>query len=434
LANTNLARTTVRVARPDDAGQISDIYQRTYRVESSEQPGDDYPYPQFFDSGWVEDALARDQIQWLVAEAGTTLTGALGTAPSIGAAQDQVAACFGLAVRREWQRKGCGKSLMAAQVELLRGRAVVMIGETRTGDPAAYRVTRSAGWRSFGFEPFAHKMPTGAEPMLLMGYVFENAIRRQQSPAHVSPAVEPLARAVLSHFGGSVPRGRKMPVCPVDTISWRIEPSRSALETRVPAWLCNGFNDKETFYVTVAEGKPFENDSGFDDVMPCARSVIPLRHLQAEDLRGERVKEVHFESYIGRHRLAFAHLVWDFHDRRVRIKNLVSRTNALEGLMLSAVLSWLDHACCARKSPLSVTVDIRADQPAMQGTLEQLGFFPTAYYPGLVSESGLRRDAVQYMRLSGQDFEESLKWLKNLDLAEGAHVFKAVALGAGLAL
>ncbi len=87
--------------------------------------------------------------------------------------------------------------------------------------------------------------------------------------------------------------------------------------------------------------------------------------------------------------------------------------HGIQGLMFAHVLQALHQE--VKDKPLTVVVDVRSDNKKLQLTLEKLGFFPTAYYPSLISY-GLRRvDAVQYTRLFNLCFEENLKCTNNLN-------------------
>lgn len=421
----------VRTAQPRDAGSISDIYRATYGCESVENIGGNYPFPQFMDSAWIDDAIEQDRICWLLSRANGSIAAVIGAVSNIGSAQDRIAECFGLVVDRQWQGKGLGKKLIASLVDVLRAEASVMIGETRTADPAAYKVIKSAGWQPFGFEPFAHRMPTGIEPMILMGFVTDDAMRDRCPSDRLSPAVVPLAEAVLSLFDAPAPDGVDAPGFPVKPTLWaRLKERIAVPESDTQRALYHTLIDDERFRLRISNHPESGYGPESDGTVSPASGIIELDHMRAEDPAGERVIEMHLTGWVGETPVASANLVWDLLDRRVRINGLSTGIEGLQGIMLSHVLSWLDKERRARKTPLCVVVDVRADRPSLQATLERLGCIPTAYYPSLIAGDSARHDAVQYTKLYDLKFADCLEWIRDLDLSEGARVVEAITRGA----
>ena len=432
MPDMGVSNKLVRPAEPRDAGSISGIYRTTYGPQTFETVGSYYPFPQFMDTLWVDDAIEQDRIFWLVSRADGSITGAIGAASNIGSAQDRIAECFGLVVGRQSQGKGLGKKLIASLVEVLRDRAAVMIGETRTADPAAYRVIKSAGWLPFGFEPFAHRMPTGLEPMILMGFVTEDAIHDRSPPDRLSPAVARLAQAVLSQLDAPVPDSANAPGYPVKPTSWaELKEHIAVPQTDTQRALCQTLTDDESFGLRIGNELEFGFGPESDETVSHASGIVELDHMRAEDPTGARVIEMHLTGCVGETPVVSAYLVWDLLDGRVRINGLKTGIEGLQGMMLSQVLSWLDKERRVRNYPLfCVVVDVLADHLNLQGTLERLGCFPTAYYPSLVAGDLGRHDAVQYTKLYDQRFADSLEWIRKLDLAEGTPVVEAITHGA----
>ena len=432
ISDHSAANRKIRLARPSDAGVISEVYRAIWGTKKAEA-GDEYPFSQFLDADWVEDAIKQEHVWWLVAGTGKSVTGVIGMVPNIGSQEDRIADCFGLVVGPGSQGRGVGKNLIAEQTKFLNGRAAVLTGETRTADPVGYRVISSAGWLPLGFEPFAHKLPTGTEPVILMGYVSEEAKRQRQLPVHMTPAVVPLAEAVLSSLELSVPASIKVPGYPVEDTAWgKIRQSLSAAEEDLPVALGRSLNDDDVFQFRSGEDRDIGFESESDDLIARNVGVITLRHMQPHDSTGRRMMETRLHGFIGMTPVASAHLDWDFRDTRVRIHSLVARLPGLQGTMLSALISWIDEERQAREIPLSVIVDVRADQPTLQATLERLGFFPTGYYPAFIAENEMRHDVVHYTKLYDWDFAKCIEEVYRPELAEASDVITAVADGAQL--
>ncbi|MDH3639221.1 MAG: hypothetical protein OES09_12290 [Gammaproteobacteria bacterium] len=153
--------------------------------------------------------------------------------------------------------------------------------------------------------------------------------------------------------------------------------------------------------------------------------VVCLNRLEGEDPKGERYSEKYFVAHVGSCPIAYSRVVWDRIDRRARILCVHTLFHGLQGLMLNTIVNWLQATSTEQK--LTIVVDVRADYPALHYTLEELGFFPTVYYPGLVSGEGGRVDVVQFTWLFGYDFADSLQWTGKVDWSEAKKVTGVVA-------
>ena len=96
--------------------------------------------------------------------------------------------------------------------------------------------------------------------------------------------------------------------------------------------------------------------------------------------------------------------VWDLLDHRLRILDLRSYFDGIQGLLIHHALKIVVAEIA--DNPLTVVVDIRADNIRLIATLEKLGFFPTVYYPALIAEGEYRVDAVQFTRLYNLKYDE----------------------------
>ena len=103
--------------------------------------------------------------------------------------------------------------------------------------------------------------------------------------------------------------------------------------------------------------------------------------------------------------VAYALTLYDNRDQRLRILDLRTLFDGIQGLMVQHILQQIVHEIVG--DTLVVVVDVRADNVSLHATLEKLGFFPTVYYPALIAEGEYRVDAVQFTRLYNLDFEKS---------------------------
>ena len=141
--------------------------------------------------------------------------------------------------------------------------------------------------------------------------------------------------------------------------------------------------------------------------------VICLRRLEGQDVLGCRYDQPYFVGSVAGRPVCCARLTLDRRDCRTRILELQSLRPEMTELMIEAVVHEI--ASNAQSGPMTVVIDIRADIPQLQASLEGLGFFPTAYYPALVASGSERVDAVQYTRLLNLTFADSLKMVRDLD-------------------
>jgi hypothetical protein len=152
---------------------------------------------------------------------------------------------------------------------------------------------------------------------------------------------------------------------------------------------------------------------------------VDLDRLQGEDAAGSRYTDAHFLGLLAGEPVACARVSWDRCDRRARILSLHSSVAGAQPVLLSRVCDWLE--CESATDPLSVVVDVRADQPALLTTIEELGFFPTLYYPSLIASEDGRIDVLQYTRLSRQSIEEALQYVAKLDWPAARRAVDTVA-------
>lgn len=122
--------------------------------------------------------------------------------------------------------------------------------------------------------------------------------------------------------------------------------------------------------------------------------------------------------------MGIARVSVDLEDLRARVLYLETSFNGLQGLFLARIIEAL-KGDQALKGLVTVVVDVRADFPALHGSLESLGFFPTVFYPALIEGHSGRIDAVQFTHM----FPDASRWRweRSLDLdTDGLEVMKTV--------
>jgi len=413
----------IRAARPEDAEAISACYRDAYPSPSSNHSAKAYPFPQFMDPKWVQEAVTRDTVRWIVAEINHEVVGSIGAVRNIGTSDDRIAELFGLVIPKPWRGKKIATRLFIALTESLND-SCFLIGETRTATEGGWRIVKRQGFVPCGFEPFAHTTPAGSEPMLLLGQISQRCSAHRDTTGQTSVSAGKLAEKILA-------------TCQLKPLATTVEQSYPTIArswsqlrkhlrpTHASAELLNLSVDDPAYDFRITENAALERrlqiewqQHGFH-----LSGIVGLNRLEGENPEGARYSEKSFVGHIGPHPVACSRLVWDYIDRRARILCLHTLFHGLQGLMLAAIVNSLQ---AASSEPRTIVIDARADCPALHSTLEQLGFFPTVYYPSLISGMSGRIDAVQFTRLSGSDFAENLRWIDEIHWPEARDMVEVI--------
>jgi len=387
----------IRRALPADAEGISRLYTIAYRPDNGGDPRACYPFPQVLDPAAVARIVTNGQIRWFVAEVGNDIVGSVGAVVNVGADEDRIAECFGLVVDEQWRLQDIGSDLFAHLCRSLtkEGEALFLIAETRTAHPGGWKVVSRFGFAPLGFEPFAHKTPSGAESMLLTGKVLPSALSRRRVDRVTSPAVRHLAEPICEELQASC--------CPA-----RYDSTANFLpECADPQ---ADFAIEETTDNRAAE--------------PCGQrsSVVGLRRLEGEDPAGRRYRKRCFIAHHDDQPIAIARALWDSFDARLRVLELTVCVPGSESALIRYIAEVIARE--QKLTPYSLVVDVRADAIALHRNLQGLGFFPTVYYPALLADGDDRCDAVQFTLLHGFYLDAAL------DSADLAAWPQAVAVAA----
>jgi GNAT superfamily N-acetyltransferase len=420
LAEHDEPSVELRPALPRDAAAISDLYRRAYGRPAGGDSESPYPFPQFLDPDWVAEAVRQDGLCWVVADAGGELVGTVGALHNVGSHDDAVAEAFGLVVDRRARGHGVAARLFDFLCQCLHGASFI-IAEARTAEPGGWRVTRRCGFVPMGFEPYAHFMPVGLEPMLLTGKVSASAAARRRAPRWATDRVRRLARVVLPADAPPPDAAPAHPGYPVEVAPWgqlRRQAAPDVLRefASVPDdQVVDVVRDDRTGRALL--GAWPEGDRH-------ASGVVGLRRLVGEDATGRRYDQRCFVARLGAVPVGAVRAVWDRLDRRVRVLELRSRLDGLQGLLMAAVLR--DVRGDGDPAGLVIVLDVLADHLPLQSTLEGLGMVPTVYYSCLVGGGAGRADAVQYTWLPGQRLKVSACDVSALTWPEAARVIDEV--------
>ncbi|MCX7110236.1 MAG: GNAT family protein [Proteobacteria bacterium] len=396
----------LRKARPEDAPDISRLYQEAYRPAEGGDPRKCYPFPQFLEPDGVEEIIKGGMIRWFVAELDNHVIGTMGAVTNIGNPDDRVVECFGLVIDKNWQFHGIGTALFKCLLDSLTstGDAVFVIAETRTSHPGGWKAAKHCDFIPLGLEPYAHVTPAGSETMLLTGKIAPDALAKRKPDGFTSARVLDLSIPVLKELN-----------CQPLTLQQGVAtyPLSENLSADPFDWLEDGI----LFAMPQARLKPghveiYEDEAAQElpaTLKNLARhkaGVISLQRLEGKDSQGVRYRRRFFLAYLDKQPIAYALAVWDGLDRRLRILDLRSMLDGVQGLLIQHILRIAEGEIADR--PLTVVLDVSADNVKLHATLQKLGCFPTVYYPALIAVGEFRADAVQFTRLFNLNYRESL--------------------------
>jgi hypothetical protein len=140
-------------------------------------------------------------------------------------------------------------------------------------------------------------------------------------------------------------------------------------------------------------------------VAPAGVQAIGLRRLEGDSAGSRRYERSLFVASLDGRIVAHARTSYDRCDQRLRVIELRAATECLASVLIGHILRQRQAA--GHDAPFVVIIDARADHPGLHLALEQIGFFPTVYYPALIQEGGERFDVVQFTWLFGRDLGSS---------------------------
>ena len=396
----------LRTARPDDAQAISRLYQEAYRPADGGDPRQCYPFPQFLEPESVEDIIKDGLIRWFVAETNQQVIGTMGVVTNIGNDDDKVAECFGLVIGSNWRFHGLGTLLFKYLLESLASTddAMFVIAETRTSHPGGWKAAKSCGFIPLGLEPFAHVTPVGSETMLLTGRITSDALARRNTNGVTSKKVLELSIPILENLNCHPLTLQSCEATHPFSNSFDINQLMSLVDGFQLSSLHKSFGKchMEIYEDETALGPP-------NQLLNLKRhnaGVLCFQRLEGKDSQGIRYQRRLFLAKLNNQPVAYVIAVLDNLDRRLRILDLRSSLDGVQGLLIQHIVSLVEEEMAGR--PLTVVLDVKASSIKLHATLQKLNFFPTVYYPALIADGDIRDDAVQFTRLFNLNYRESL--------------------------
>ena len=139
--STNESTCTLRLAGPEDAVAISQLYVQSYTPQGGGDARDYYPFPQIMDPDSVAGLIGSGEVAWVVSQAaGGAIIGSAAAVRNIGDVSDRIAEVFGIVVDLERRYRGTGSALLRRIVEELSHSADFILCEARVAEAGGWKV------------------------------------------------------------------------------------------------------------------------------------------------------------------------------------------------------------------------------------------------------------------------------------------------------
>ncbi len=348
----------IREAAEGDVEQIRKIFQAAY--------GDDYAFPQFFDTSFLKKQIFSDDCLMLVAvdrDSGDIL-GTGSVVFDVGAFTDLVGEFGRLVVHPNGRGRGIATQLMQARLARVAPHLHIGLADNRVAHTYSQRVSVRHGFAPVGYLPIHN-----GEPVALFARHFGDTLQLRRNHPHLAPPLHWLADAAMSNVGLS----------------------------------CDAIVDESAI--------PYPDEADFELEEMTAQGYAGLLRLERGRLRKRDIfgpVKLHFGvRQLNRHHTHYLMAKRDGQlmgaigyardhniDNAVRIFELIY----LNEQPIRFLLAHLDRLCREQWQVDYLETDVSADSPRMQKTLLELGFLPLAYVPAAVFHHVERLDTVRMAR------------------------------------
>jgi CRP-like cAMP-binding protein/GNAT superfamily N-acetyltransferase len=375
----------IRVATDADVNAAKSLFIKVY--------GEDYPFKQFYDAWWLKKAVFDDDTLFLVAEDKGHIVGTISTMLTAGNLSDLIGEFGRLVVGPEAGGRNLGTELFRSA--LSRVSEVIRFGfaEARTAHLASQKILERSGFAALGFEPLKYKL-RDRESVVMYGKLFGDMSDLRRNHPRVIPEVAPLAMSVLDRVG--------------------LVPDVVVV-------------DKEDGYPTSREAERGSHGEDFEIEDLSEKGWSPLLRIERGRVRGREVFgnlslshgffKIKTEStrYLmakeGNAVVGGLGLTHDPIDEKVRIFELVAINDVVKGRLLNEA----ERVAREELNALYLEADVTAYVPAIQRTLERMGFMAVAYCPSMVFEDVERLDVVRMAKLIAPYFREDIPLTESAD-------------------
>ncbi|MBL7076770.1 MAG: GNAT family N-acetyltransferase [Kiritimatiellae bacterium] len=374
--------------------------------------GPDYPFTDFYDTGWLKKAVFDDDTMFLVAELDGKVLGTVSVMFATGGLSDLIGEFGRLVVHHEARGHHAGTELLQTALDRVSDSVRFAFAEARTAHSGSQKILEASGFHAVGFEPLKYKLIERESVVLYATHPAGLEDLRRNNP-RVIPEIAPLAMHVLEQVG----------ITPDVIVS-----DADGYPTPRP----RGITNKRFLIEDLSE-------RGWSPLLRIERGRVEGREVFGNlslshgffKIRTQKTRYLVARdgaAILGG--LGFSH---DPIDQKVRIFELIGFDNAVKGALLDEV----DRLAREELDAAYIEADVSAYAPELQRTLERLGFMATAYCPSMVFSEVERLDVVRMAKLSAPYFREEIPLtdaagktrdiveFSMLDRREGRDIFRA---------
>ena len=375
----------IRVATEADVDATKQLFITAY--------GEDYPFKQFYDTSWLKKAVFDDDTLFLVAVDRGRIVGTISTMLTAGNLSDLIGEFGRLVVDPAVTGRNLGTALFRSALDRVSNVIQFGFAEARTAHPGSQKILERSGFVPIGFEPTKYKLQD-RESVVMYGKLLGHTPDLRRNHPRVIPEVAPLAMNVLERIG--------------------LVPDVVVVEEEHGYPMAKGtdrMHPRDDLEIEDLSEKGWSPLLRIERGRVRGRDVfgsLSLSHgffkIKTESTRYLVAKEG--GAVIGG--LGFTH---DPVDERVRIFELVGITDRVKGRLLGEA----ERIAREELNALYVEADVTAYAPAIQRTLERMGFMAVAYCPSMVFEDVERLDVIRMAKLIAPYFREDIPLTESAD-------------------
>jgi ribosomal protein S18 acetylase RimI-like enzyme len=377
----------IRVASDADVDAAKKLFIGAY--------GEDYPFKQFYDTSWLKKAVFDEDTLFLVARDGADIIGTVSTMLTAGNLSDLIGEFGRLVVDPEVKGRNLGTKLLESALRHVSEIIRFGFAEARTAHRASQKILERFGFVPLGLEPLKYKLQA-RESVVMYGKLFGHTPDLRRNHPRLIPEVAPLAMSVLDRMG--------------------LGPDVVVVE-------------EEHGYPTAGAAKGGNPGDDFEIEDLSEQGWSPLLRIERGRVRGREVFgnlslshgffKIKTEStrYLmakdGNAVMGGLGLTHDPIDEKVRIFELVAFNDVVKGRLLREA----ERVAREELNALYLEADVSAYVPAIQRTLERMGFMAVAYCPSMVFEDVERLDVIRMAKLIAPYFREDIPLTESADKA-----------------